>query len=1090
MLGNGSVNSGSIAPNSIGTGQVISGVFITLTSGSIGSGVLADNSVNTNAITNSAVTNAKLQNSAITIAGASTALGASWAAQALTTASGLLAGTYYPSGALTIGLASGGITSQLIADGAVGNAELATSAVTNDKITSGTVANDKLANSAVTIAGSSTSLGGSWSAQPLNTSSGLTGGPYYPSGALTIGIATGGVVNAMIGSGAVTSGNIASGQIGTNHLASGVITALVGSGSVTSGDLGIGAVNNLNVVSGTLSNDKLTNSTVTIAGSSTALGTSWAAAALTTASGLLAGTYYPSGSLTIGIASGGITSQLLADGAVASGDIAIAAVNNQNINSGTVANDKLANSAVTIAGSSTALGGSWAAAALTAASGLSAVTYYPSGAAVIGIASGGIVAQMMGSGAITSGAIASGQIGANHLASGAVTATIGSGAVQSGMLGLNSVNSINISSGAVVSGDIGNAAVTSGSIASGQIGSSHLQSGLLVVNNVRVIQGVTGAIPYPIMMSNAGVTSGTTSINTSNVDLNYYPDYSTLTLFGTSLLKVAPGLGGDVCIGANTPLYVSGTLGNDSNVFIGSLAGTFASGKISKSNVGIGSESLKSCATTDNNTAVGESSLKDITSGRNNVAIGSEAGVGVTGGVDNTFVGANTAINMSTVTPSRSTFLGANAGFSLTGTGVTNSIGVGYAAQPELSNQTVIGNSGTTNARIWGYANFPYGLNITNATGASSGVTRAYINSGGQIFAQILSGSISSGLIISGNLATNSIGPGNVSPGILVPQNFASGSLQLTTYLYPNNARLSLASGNPLPSANTTSGGTVYLVPYLGNQISIYNTATKNWQIQLLSGQVQLAANISAGQVKDIFVTSSGQLSSGGGIITMEYGTAWSASGLRVDPLFLQDGIYVKSGDFSRRYMGTAAVLPASGSILASGIASGQAGINNILKDEPRNRLLFNVNWQERYLYSQYLPAGGVINLGGSDYIQNLNSVYFVQGIQGLAVNFGGSSTQRANGTNTITSIGSAPALLFGICSGSNPTPLNPFNQKAQEDFNATTVTPNKYFNLPTSVYYVEDIGVSRFFHQIYSSNVGASPAYLAEDIVTATILG
>jgi hypothetical protein len=257
---------------------------------------------------------------------------------------------------------SGGITSGM----------LGIASVNNINIVSGTISNDKLANSAVTIAGSSTSLGGSWAAQALIHASGLSAVTYYPSGQAVVGIASGGIVGEMIADNAITTNDIASGQ-----------------------------VTGAKIAATTVANANLVNSAVTIAGSSTALGASWAAAALTTASGLLAGTYYPSGALTIGIASGGITSELIADNAVGTNEIS----------NGSVTNAKLQNSAVTIAGSSTSLGGSWAAQALTTASGLAAGTYYPSGALTIGIATAGVVTAMIASGAVGSNQIASGAVG-------------------------------------------------------------------------------------------------------------------------------------------------------------------------------------------------------------------------------------------------------------------------------------------------------------------------------------------------------------------------------------------------------------------------------------------------------------------------------------------------------------------------------------------------------------------------------------------------------------------------------------------------------------------------------------------------------
>lgn len=625
-LGSGSVTSGAIASGQVGPNALASGVIAGLiASGTIVSGDLGVGAVNNINIASGTISNDKLANSSITIDGSSTALGGSYSSQALTTSSGLLAGTYYPSGALTIGIASGGINGQMIG--------------------TSTIENRSLMSRSITIAGSITDLGNSWAAAALTAASGLSAVTYYPSGAAVIGIASGGIVAQMMGSGSVTTNAIASGSVTANALASGAISDIVGSGSVTSGDLGVGAVNNLNVASGSLSNDKLTNNTVTIAGSSTALGGSWAAASLTAASGLSSVTYYPSGSAVIGIASGGVIAQMIGSGAVTSGavasgqiglnhlasgtvegligsgsvgsgDLALGAVNNVNIASGTVANDKLSNSAVTIAGSSTSLGGSWSALALTTSSGLLAGTYYPSGALTIGIASGGVVAQMLGSGAVTSGAIASGQIGLNHLASGTVEGLIGSGSILSGDLAIASVNNINITSGTVandklanntitiagsstalggswaaasltaasglsavtyypsgaavigiasggvVSGMLGNASVLSGSIGSGQIGPNHLASGaanLLLTSGI-IISGQIG---------NNAVNSG--NISSGSIGQFHLSQLLIPKVQGPgrlSLYSGAPVVSGGYISGANK-LYYNPYYGNNIALYDG-----------------------------------------------------------------------------------------------------------------------------------------------------------------------------------------------------------------------------------------------------------------------------------------------------------------------------------------------------------------------------------------------------------------------------------------------------------------------------------------------------------------------------------------
>jgi hypothetical protein len=94
----------------------------------------------TNAMLNGSIANGKLANSAITIAGTSTSLGGSITLATITNGSG-------------------------IQSGSITNDDLAGS-ISNDKL-AGSIANGKLANSAITIAGTSTSLGGSITADTI-----------------------------------------------------------------------------------------------------------------------------------------------------------------------------------------------------------------------------------------------------------------------------------------------------------------------------------------------------------------------------------------------------------------------------------------------------------------------------------------------------------------------------------------------------------------------------------------------------------------------------------------------------------------------------------------------------------------------------------------------------------------------------------------------------------------------------------------------------------------------------------------------------------------------------------------------------------
>ena len=113
--------------------------------------------------------------------------------------------------------------------------------------------------------------------------------------------------------------------------------------------------------------------------------------------------------------------------------------------------------------------------------------------------------------------------------------------------------------------------------------------------------------------------------------------------------------------------------------------------------------------------------------------------------------------------------------------------------------------------------------------------------------------------------------------------------------------RLTLASNTPVMTTGVTAATTLYLTPYLGNNIGLYSSGA--WSV-VSSAEVNLslAALSSADTLYDIFAYLSG------GNVLLE-ALAWSNSGAgtsaRATALTYQDGILVKSGDATRRYIGT-----------------------------------------------------------------------------------------------------------------------------------------------------------------------------------------
>lgn len=108
--------------------------------------------------------------------------------------------------------------------------------------------------------------------------------------------------------------------------------------------------------------------------------------------------------------------------------------------------------------------------------------------------------------------------------------------------------------------------------------------------------------------------------------------------------------------------------------------------------------------------------------------------------------------------------------------------------------------------------------------------------------------------------------------------------------------RLSLTSGVPVTVADVTGAGTIYAVPRTGNQISLYDGA--EWVVRS-SAEFSLALSaLTSGKPYDVFCYDNS------GTPTLEF-LAWTNDTTRATALAYQDGVLVKSGGATRRYLGT-----------------------------------------------------------------------------------------------------------------------------------------------------------------------------------------
>jgi hypothetical protein len=109
--------------------------------------------------------------------------------------------------------------------------------------------------------------------------------------------------------------------------------------------------------------------------------------------------------------------------------------------------------------------------------------------------------------------------------------------------------------------------------------------------------------------------------------------------------------------------------------------------------------------------------------------------------------------------------------------------------------------------------------------------------------------------------------------------------------------RLTLTSGTAVTTSDVTSATTIYFTPYLGNRISLYTGSV--WKLYTFT-EISLAlGTLTALKLYDVFIYDNS------GTLTLELSAAWASDTVRTDALTTQDGINVKSGATTRRYIAT-----------------------------------------------------------------------------------------------------------------------------------------------------------------------------------------
>jgi len=196
-----------------------------------------------------------------------------------------------------------------------------------------------------------------------------------------------------------------------------------------------------------------------------------------------------------------------------------------------------------------------------------------------------------------------------------------------------------------------------------------------------------------------------------------------------------------------------------------------------------------------------------------------------------------------------------------------------------------------------------------------------------------------------------------------------------------SSGRLTVSTGVPVPTTDVSTS-TIYYTPYNGNSISLYDGA--NWSTYTFTERSLALGTLTSGLNYDVFMYNNS------GTLTLEL-AAWSSDTARSTALVLTNGVYLKTGALTRRYLGTL-----------------RTTSTTTTADSVNNRLVWNANNQvERVVlmntYPTYAYTGHTYTTAAWRSWNNdsgLKIGYVVGLDRGISVGFGcassGSATSQA----------------------------------------------------------------------------------------------
>lgn len=324
------------------------------------------------------------------------------------------------------------------------------------------------------------------------------------------------------------------------------------------------------------------------------------------------------------------------------------------------------------------------------------------------------------------------------------------------------------------------------------------------------------------------------------------------------------------------------------------------------------------------------------------------------------------------------------------------------ALTSQVTGTLPLGNGGT------GQTSFSTGALSSNGSALTSGTLA--LGNGGTGQTSFASGLIhSNGSALSSSSLVNA--DVNAAAAIAVSKLAASGTdgYALTTVssvptwtsyasAQTNGLRVTLTTAVPVTVSDVTGATTVYFTPYVSGNIALYDGTA--WHMRT-TAEINIAIGTkTSGKNYDIFCYWTGSAAA------LEFSSAWTNDSTRADAIALQDGVWVKSGTTTRRYVGTIRTT----STTATADALLTRYVFNADNREPRELKILDADADGVITMSS--PGDAWASFAGS----SANAVEYVAGLAGVTVDL----CSQANGHPN-----SDGAAFMGVGIGVDSTTVN-----------------------------------------------------------------